>query len=353
VSVTDNGTPTLKAEETFTVTVAEVNAAPAVAPVADQVVALGGSVAFTATATDSDAPAQTLTFSLVNGPAGAAIDPASGAFTWTPAADQGGVTQVVVRVTDSGDPGRSTDLPVTVTVQTPPQITPIAAIVASTGNAVSVPLAFTDLDNPTQTPKFTLVEGPADASVAGGVFTWVPSRAGTFQFRVRATDADNASLFSEQTITVHVNRTLAGGLVSNGFTASGSPLLTVSDRAAEVSPMMLTQVRQRRRKGKRGRTSVVVTVRNVGDAAVQGPLNLVLSGLESPRLRRQRVRLQNASGFTANRPPAGVPYVVVGVPGDRVLDINEEVAVTLNFRNPQGRRINFTPRVFAGPANLL
>ena len=39
---------------------------------------------FTAAATDVDVPAQTLTFSLVGAPAGAAIDSDTGVFTWTP-----------------------------------------------------------------------------------------------------------------------------------------------------------------------------------------------------------------------------------------------------------------------------
>jgi hypothetical protein len=44
---------------------------------------------FTATATDPDLPAQTLTFSLVGAPAGAAIDSSSGVFSWTPTEAQG------------------------------------------------------------------------------------------------------------------------------------------------------------------------------------------------------------------------------------------------------------------------
>ena len=39
---------------------------------------------FTATATDADLPANTLTFSLSGEPVGASIDPNTGVFTWTP-----------------------------------------------------------------------------------------------------------------------------------------------------------------------------------------------------------------------------------------------------------------------------
>jgi hypothetical protein len=48
----------------------------------------GQLLTFTATATDADA-GQTLTFSLINLiPTGAAIDPSTGVFTWTPTLDQ-------------------------------------------------------------------------------------------------------------------------------------------------------------------------------------------------------------------------------------------------------------------------
>src|SRR5439155_1006631 len=56
---------------------------------------------FTATATDGDTPAQTLTFSLIGAPAGAAIDPATGVFTWTPSLAQAGASYpFTVRVLD-------------------------------------------------------------------------------------------------------------------------------------------------------------------------------------------------------------------------------------------------------------
>ena len=56
---------------------------------------------FDADATDVDVPPQTLTFSLVGAPAGAAIDPTSGVFTWTPSEAQGpGDYTFRVRVSD-------------------------------------------------------------------------------------------------------------------------------------------------------------------------------------------------------------------------------------------------------------
>ena len=78
----------LRDAETITVTVSEVNVAPVLGPIGDQSVAEEMLLSFTATATDPDIPAQTLTFSLAGAPAGAGIT-TGGVFTWTPTEAQG------------------------------------------------------------------------------------------------------------------------------------------------------------------------------------------------------------------------------------------------------------------------
>ncbi|MDB6029566.1 MAG: multidomain protein with s-layer y region, glug motif, ig motif, i-set domain, pkd domain, partial [Verrucomicrobiales bacterium] len=64
----------------------------------------GSTLTFTATATDPDLPAQTLTFSLDAGaPTGASISGTTGAFTWTPTTGQANTTNIIsVRVKDNG-----------------------------------------------------------------------------------------------------------------------------------------------------------------------------------------------------------------------------------------------------------
>ena len=92
---------TLQDSETIDVTVNEINVAPVLDAISDQTVDEGSLLSFTATATDPDLPANTLTFTLDAGaPAGAAIT-TGGAFTWTPAEDQGpGVYPITVTVSD-------------------------------------------------------------------------------------------------------------------------------------------------------------------------------------------------------------------------------------------------------------
>ena len=75
VVVTDDGAGLLEDRETITVTVTEVNVAPVLDPVGAQSGDEGTLIGFTATAADTDAPANTLTFTLEDGvgsvPAGA------------------------------------------------------------------------------------------------------------------------------------------------------------------------------------------------------------------------------------------------------------------------------------------
>ena len=79
--------------ETINVTVTEVNVAPVLDAIGNKTVNELVALGFTATATDADVPANTLTFSLADGtagdvPTGASIT-AGGAFSWTPTEAQG------------------------------------------------------------------------------------------------------------------------------------------------------------------------------------------------------------------------------------------------------------------------
>ena len=116
VKVTDNGTPSLSDEESITVTVNEVNLPPVLTAIGNKSVSWGQTLSFTATATDPDIPANTLTFSLVGAPVGAAINGSSGAFSWTPGPTQIGGHTFTVRVTDNGSPAYSDEETITVTV---------------------------------------------------------------------------------------------------------------------------------------------------------------------------------------------------------------------------------------------
>ena len=105
--VTDNGSPNLSATNSFTVIVNEVNVAPVVGALGNYTVNPGQTISFTATATDADLPANTLTFALVSPPSGATIT-GGGLFNWRPTVAQANTTNSVkVKVTDNGLPNLS------------------------------------------------------------------------------------------------------------------------------------------------------------------------------------------------------------------------------------------------------
>jgi predicted outer membrane repeat protein len=100
-TATDDGVPPLSASETVTITVTEVNAAPELAVVEDRVVGPGTMVELLFQATDADLPPNLLSFTLLEGPAEAELDPATGRFSWSvPLADSGRSLTIRVSVHD-------------------------------------------------------------------------------------------------------------------------------------------------------------------------------------------------------------------------------------------------------------
>jgi hypothetical protein len=127
--VTDNSpnavnTQQLSATNSVAITVNEVNVAPALALVPNATIHAGTMYQYTLSATDSDIPANTLSYSLVVGPAGATVGAASGVVSWTaPRNAAGAVTNFTVRATDNGTPAQSSDRSFQVTVVGPLEIT--------------------------------------------------------------------------------------------------------------------------------------------------------------------------------------------------------------------------------------
>ena len=98
VVVADDASPSLSSIRDVTVTVTEVNRAPSLAPIGPF-----GPVP----------PGQNVSFA----PAGAAINPANGAFSWIPSEGQAGATYTFkVKVTDNGEPPKSAEVTVVITV---------------------------------------------------------------------------------------------------------------------------------------------------------------------------------------------------------------------------------------------
>ena len=189
----------------------EVNRAPEIEDIEDKEVTVGEELTFTAVASDPDLPANTLTFRLEEAPAGAAIDPTTGKFTWTPVESQIGEHEFYVCVTD-GQLNTCTLVKVTVKqghVNTPPVAVDDAYAVDQdeilTVEAPGVLANDTDADNDTLTAL--LVSTTSNGTLtfnADGSFVYTP-RAGFFgtdTFTYKANDGEADSNVVTVTITV-------------------------------------------------------------------------------------------------------------------------------------------------------
>jgi hypothetical protein len=235
--VADNGSPQLKATNSFTVTVTDVNNPPTLAPLLPRTVAEGESLTVTNSASDPDTPSQTLTYSLEGAvPTGMVIQPADGLLTWTPTEAQGpGEYPVTIRVTDNGTPPLSATQPLTVTVlevNRAPQLAPIADASLVAGQTLYVTNGATDADLPTQSLTFSLISAPPGATVnpGTGFFTWRPAIAqspSTNPVVVHVSDGGSPNLGATQSFLVRVLRPAAPTL-SAPTVITGRLFVTVS-----------------------------------------------------------------------------------------------------------------------------
>jgi hypothetical protein len=124
VKVQDDGQPSLNDTKSFKVTLKEVNAAPVLPGIATEtIVHAGQKVAINATASDSDIPANKLTYTLTPGNVvGVSFDKNTGLLSWTPSGAQVGDYPFEVTETDDGVPAASDSASFTIRVKPPPEL---------------------------------------------------------------------------------------------------------------------------------------------------------------------------------------------------------------------------------------
>ena len=214
---------------------------PNFAPIANAMVVQGGTLSFTASATDANT-GTTLTYTLDPGsPSGATIDPATGAFSWTvPASETPGDYTLTIIVTDNGDPPLSNMTSVAIDVISSQQRTGLSDVSASGtyGGTATLTATLTSIGTPLagKTILFTLNEGNSITPVgmattdASGIAT-LPGvsldsfNAGTYSGAVGASFASEATLGSSSTSgNLTVNPAKATLTLSGlTFTYDGTP----------------------------------------------------------------------------------------------------------------------------------
>ncbi|MCX8158004.1 MAG: PA14 domain-containing protein [Verrucomicrobiae bacterium] len=233
VVVTDNGVPAMSATQSFVVVVREVNQPPVVPALIDRRVDAGQIIGFLVGASDPDIPANTLTYSLENAPAGATLHPTTGLFQWTPSLAQSPSTNVItVRVTDNGTPNLSAASTFMVIVNRPnqpPNLAVPADQVIDEGNLLLVSASASDADVPAQQLAYSLVNPPAGATIhpVSGIISWTPAEAqgpSTNTLTVKVTDNGSPPQSATRSFTVIVNE------VNSAPVWPSLPLLTAAPR---------------------------------------------------------------------------------------------------------------------------
>ncbi len=180
-------------------------------------VEIGEAVSFTLIGDDPDnLPEQTLTYSMSGQiPAGAALDPVTGAFAWTP--DGLGTHNVTFIVTDDGTPPKSASVGLSMTVNEerfPPSLT----VPATQRVAELTELTFTvGASDPDAGDTVTLGNGPlptgASFDPSSGTFTWTPTaeQAGLHTVTFTATDGFTTPVSADVLISVDEQVVLNAG----------------------------------------------------------------------------------------------------------------------------------------------
>jgi hypothetical protein len=209
LKVADNGDPTLSTTNTFKVVVSETNTVPVFADIADRTIPELQAFTLNLSATDTDLPAQSLTYSLLVGPTGMTLS--GNQLVWTPNGSQGSSTNtVLVKVSDNGNPVLSATNSFRLTVSegnTPPVFTNFRDQNAPELQLFTFALAASDLDVPAQTLTYMLLAGPTGMTLSGNQLSWTPTEAqgpSTNEVNVKVTDNGDPTLSSTNTFKVVV-----------------------------------------------------------------------------------------------------------------------------------------------------
>lgn len=205
---TDDGLPIASSTLNVLITVSNVNRAPVLDPIGDKMTDENQTLQFAVSATDPDGDA--LSYSASNLPAGAAFNPATGIFSWTPSYGQAGnYTNVEFTATDNGSPMQLDTKLITITVNDinrPPVFTAIGSQEVPENQPLTFTISATDPDSNSFVLSAANLPIGSTFNSSTGVFSWTPdfSQAGTYVVDFTATDngTPTASSILQVVITV-------------------------------------------------------------------------------------------------------------------------------------------------------
>ncbi len=195
------------AAQTFTVAVANLNRGPQITSVPPDSATAEATYSYTATATDPDA-GDTISWMLVQAPAGMTLNPATGVILWTPALSQVGVHPLTIEVRDTlGEIAEESwviSVANAVNINSPPVITSAAP----TSTRVGIPYLYdvnaVDPEGSAVTHSLGVAPAGASIDVASGLISWtpLPTDVGDHSFTMEARDSAGQSSTQSFVVTV-------------------------------------------------------------------------------------------------------------------------------------------------------
>lgn len=290
--------------QAYTINVNNVNQAPVLGAIGNQTVAEGATLSFSASASDADVPADTLTYSLDAGALalGMTIDANTGVFSWTPSEAQGGTApSVTITVTDNGTGLLADSETFTITVsdtnQAPVNVVPGAQTVA-VGTALSIAgVSVTDVDGNLATTQLSVGNGTVTVSLAGGA-TITAGANGTGTLTLSGTQAQ-------------INAALASLSYQGNLNFNGADLLTVtstdSNAVADTDVVAITVTPVA--------NSAPSLMTNAGSVVVQGLTDIITSA---------ELRVTDSDNT-----PDQLVYTVTSLPGNGHLELTTAPGVAI------------------------
>lgn len=208
VRATDRGQ--LQTTASFLVNVAEVDDPPTFEGVESLYrVRLGDEFSLQMAAADPDLPASSITYSLIDPPEGASIDPVTGRFTYTPPSGAA-AERLTIRVRAEENDGLGVETTFALVVNAEPQLEEIADDEVDERETIVITLDASDanLAHGDEELTFSLDLAPEGMTIdpSTGRIEWTPSEAqgeGDYEVQVRVTDL--GGLAAGRTFHIHVH----------------------------------------------------------------------------------------------------------------------------------------------------
>ncbi|MFT3883602.1 MAG: putative Ig domain-containing protein [Gemmatales bacterium] len=195
-------------ETTFTLNVVgqETNHTPVITSAAPSSATMGRLLRYSPTFTDDDG--DPVIWSLLSGPTGLAVDPLTGAVTWSPRVDQLGVHTVVIQAMDPKLAIATQTFTLNVRgSNTPPVILSSAVTEAAVSQAYEYRVRAQDAEGDVLTYALPIAPVGMIIDSATGIISWTPSTGQVGSFSVQVTASDGQGGVATQDFTVIVSGT--------------------------------------------------------------------------------------------------------------------------------------------------